>query len=350
MQHKSTVLTLFCLFVWVALSQGCHSARKLTGGVNVQQEQMLGKGATAPPETIYIKDFALDDANFKGDQSVLSRLPIGSRLMNRGGQNDPAAIINNMAEALVAAFKQKNMPAQRLGPYASGLPPKGWLVNGVFTEVDEGNRMQRAVIGFGQGSTQMNVQIGVSDLASANPQAPFIVFGTIKDPSKMPGAAVTLNPYVAAAKFVMEKNASTKDVKATAEQIVAEILSYKQKFIEQKNKMLLDFLSRHEEHMAESLARFEKESRHGILEAWLEYSPGLDVDTVMCKFHLCENPSSDEIIQLALDFDDTLVNLYKEVAEKVNDSKVKEVFKNLLQLEEKEKIQVARAAMMLWEM
>ena len=115
-------------------------------------------------------------------------------------------------------------------------------------------------------------------------------------------------------------------------------------------KMLLDFLSRHEEHMEESLARFEKESRHGILEAWLEYSPGLDINYVMCKFHLSENPSTDEIIQLALDFDDTLVNLYKEVAEKVNDSKVKEVFKNLLQLEEKEKIQVARAAMMLWEM
>ena len=115
-------------------------------------------------------------------------------------------------------------------------------------------------------------------------------------------------------------------------------------------KMLLDFLSRHEEHMEESLARFEKESRHGLLEAWLEYSPGLDVNKVMCKFHLTENPSSDEIIQLALDFDDTLVNLYKEVVAKANDSKVKEVFKNLLQLEEKEKIQVARAAMMLWEM
>ena len=235
MPHKTAVLTVFCLFVWATLSLGCQSAKKLTGGVNVQQEQTLGKGATALPDTIYLKDFALDEANFKGDQSVLSRLPIGSRLMNRGGQNDPAAIVNTMAEALVAAFKQKNMPAQRLGPYANGLPAKGWLVNGVFTEVDEGNRMQRAVVGFGQGSTQMNVQIGVSDLASANPQAPFIVFGTLKDPSKMPGAAVTLNPYVAAAKFVMEKNASTKDVKATAEQIVAEIMSYKQKFIEQSN-------------------------------------------------------------------------------------------------------------------
>ena len=115
-------------------------------------------------------------------------------------------------------------------------------------------------------------------------------------------------------------------------------------------KLLLDFLSRHEQHMEESLARFEKESRHGILEAWLEYSPGLDVDKVMDRFRLRENPSSDEIIQIAMDFDDALVSLYREVAEKANNSKVKALFNNLLQLEESEKIQVARAAMTLGDM
>ena len=229
----TTLITALFLVIAAALSLGCHSAKKMTGGVNVQQEQRLGQ-ATALPETIYIKDFELDGANFQGDQSVLSRLPVGSRLMNRGGQNEPAAIVNNMAEALVDAFNRQNLPAQRLAA-SNNLPPKGWLINGVFTEVDEGNRIQRAVLGFGQGSTQMTVQVGVSDLASNNPQAPFIIFGTIKDPSKMPGAVVTKNPYVAAAKFVMEKSATSKDVKNTAEQIVAEILSYKQKFIEQKN-------------------------------------------------------------------------------------------------------------------
>jgi rubrerythrin len=115
-------------------------------------------------------------------------------------------------------------------------------------------------------------------------------------------------------------------------------------------KMLLDFLSRHEEHMEESLARFEKDARKSILEAWLEYSPELNVDAVMARFPVHEKPSSDEIFQLAMDFDDTLVKLYREVAEKVNDSKTKDVFKNLLQLEEKEKIQVARAAMALNDM
>jgi hypothetical protein len=240
MNNKITPITVLCFIILAALGLGgCQSTKKITGGVNIGQEQVIGTGATELPGMIYIKDFQLDSENYQGNQGVLSRMRIGSRLLNRGNQNDAgeqsAAIVNSMSEALVSEFNDKNLPAQRLGSFDNNLPNNGWLINGAFTEVDEGNRLKRAVIGFGQGSTQMAVQIGVSDLASKNPQAPFIIFGTIKDPSKMPGAVVTMNPYVAAAKFVMEKNASNKDIKNTAKQIVAEILKYKQKFSEQRN-------------------------------------------------------------------------------------------------------------------
>jgi hypothetical protein len=39
-----------------------------------------------------------------------------------------------------------------------------------------------------------------------------------------------MNPYVAAAKFVLEKNATDKDIQKTAEQIVNEILKNFEKF------------------------------------------------------------------------------------------------------------------------
>lgn len=239
MNHKNTPIIVLCFIVLSAFGLGCQSTKKIKGGVNVGQEQLIGTGATELPGMIYIKDFQLDSENYQGNQGVLSRLPLGSRLLNRGSQYNygekSATIVNSMSEALVSEFNEKNLPAQRLSSLDNSLPNNGWLINGVFTEVDEGNRLKRAVIGFGQGSTQMTVQIGVSDLASNNPQAPFIIFGTIKDPGKIPGAVVTMNPYVAAAKFVLEKNASSKDVKNTAKQIVAEILKYKQKFSEQRN-------------------------------------------------------------------------------------------------------------------
>jgi hypothetical protein len=43
--------------------------------------------------------------------------------------------------------------------------------------------------------------------------------------AKKPGAVITMNPYVAAAKFVMEKNAPEKTVKKTAGEISAQIVS-----------------------------------------------------------------------------------------------------------------------------
>jgi hypothetical protein len=92
--------------------------------------------------------------------------------------------------------------------------------------VDEGNRITRAVIGFGRGATTMDVQVRLSDLAGSDPRAPFAVFGTVKDPGMLPGAIVTLNPYVVAAKFVLAKHATERDIRQTADQIAEEITTY----------------------------------------------------------------------------------------------------------------------------
>lgn len=56
------------------------------------------------------------------------------------------------------------------------------------------------------------------------PAAPFLVMGSVTGSGMMPGAAVTLNPYVAAAKFILAKNASDKDVIHAASSIASEIL------------------------------------------------------------------------------------------------------------------------------
>ena len=128
-----------------------------------------------------------------------------------------------MAESLVEALRAKEMTAQRLRNAAGNLPGEGWLVQGYFTEVDEGNRLKRAAIGFGRGATSMELQIAISDLAGSDPRAAFAVFGTAKDPNRIPGALVTMNPYVAAAKFVLQKNATERNLQKTAEQIANQI-------------------------------------------------------------------------------------------------------------------------------
>jgi hypothetical protein len=189
------------------------------------------------PQTILIQDFALDYENVKSDQGVLDRLGSRPRVLpipKLRQKDDPEQkarnFINLMSESLQKNFEDAGIAAQRIYS-VNGLPQKGWLVKGVFTEVDEGNRMKRAVIGFGAGATSMEVQVSISDLA-VNPDAPFAIFGTVKDPKQMPGAVVTRNPYVAAAKFVLEKNASEKDVKKTGKAIAQEIMKYREQLKE----------------------------------------------------------------------------------------------------------------------
>jgi hypothetical protein len=227
-----------CLMVLITLMMGCqtHKASKnMMGAVEVCDEQMPSNWPKARPNIIYVRDFALDVDNFQADQGVGGVLPgrlrgrLGERITHPITKTNPeqqvAKIVAEMNKSLISNLKDKGFIAQRLEfSGTTALPESGWLLQGVFTEVDEGNRLKRAAIGFGQGATQMDVQVSINDLASANPKEPFIVFGTVTDPKKIPGAIVTMNPYVAAAKFVLEKNATDKDIQKSAEQIVNEIL------------------------------------------------------------------------------------------------------------------------------
>lgn len=235
------------LIIWMVLSAGCQmhraDSRNVLGAVEIRDEQIKGQWPAELPKTVYVSDFILDAQRIEGDQGVRGVLPggrlgqIGQRLPHPMANPDPQArareIVNGMSQSLISNLRNKGFTAERLPGTQATLPRDGWLLQGIFTEVDEGNRIKRAVIGFGRGATRMNVQVGVSNLASAQPQTPFILFGTIKDPKKVPGAAVTVNPYVAAARFVMEKNATEDDIEKTAEQIVNEILKHTQKFKEQ---------------------------------------------------------------------------------------------------------------------
>jgi len=247
MVSRNFSMCFISLITWMALSTGCQmhrggDSRDVRGAVEIRDEQIKGWPAELP-RTVYVSDFILDAQRIKGDQKIRGTLPgqrleqIGRRLPYPMAGSNPEArareIVNDMSQSLIKNLRDKGFAAQRLSDPQAALPSDGWLMQGIFTEVDEGNRIKRAVIGFGRGATSMNVQVGVSNLAGAQPQTPFILFGTIKDPKKMPGAAITMNPYVAAAKFVMEKNATEKDIEKTAEQIVDEILKHTWKFKEQ---------------------------------------------------------------------------------------------------------------------
>ena len=75
-----------------------------------------------------------------------------------------------------------------------------------------------ALIGFGSGATRLRVIVWVSDLAHGS-SGPFCAMDTRTHSSRKPGAALSFDPYVRAARFVVDGF----DLDTNVTQIAAEI-------------------------------------------------------------------------------------------------------------------------------
>jgi hypothetical protein len=186
--------------------------------------------ATAPhfskDTPIYVSDFDLDAQNVQTDQSAVGhRRPGILESPRKKEEHDPQAqakkIVDTMATTIVSDLQKAGYKAQRL-PSDAAKPNSGAWVHGIFTQVDEGNRMQRAVIGFGAGDVKMQLYVTMTDLAKPD-QQPLYQAASSETSGNKPGAVITMNPYVAAAKFVMEQNAPEKTVKKTAGDIAKQV-------------------------------------------------------------------------------------------------------------------------------
>jgi len=202
------------------------------GKATVSSRQELGHLPIGKPAVVYVADFELDAANIESQPGLLPRPrllgsgPLGGLLQLRpGAPEDPARrasdLIELMASSLVKDLAKTGVTASRWRA-GTPTPSSGWLVRGLFTQVDEGNRLRRAVIGFGERETQLQLSLAVDDLAQGQPQ-PFYQLATDASSGDMPGAAVTLNPIAMGARFVMSRKDLERNVTETAEKIAADL-------------------------------------------------------------------------------------------------------------------------------
>ena len=186
-------------------------------GTPVRAEQASDTGAA---RVVYVADFELEKSEVETEQGPLAR-PFGRPgLLGRlrsGRSEDPQKIIDLMSSQLVQDLVGHGIDARRLGP-SDPFPQEGWLVRGVFVNVEQGNRLRRAVIGFGAGQSDLQVAVSVSNLRQGAPE-PMYEIDSEKGSGKMPGAAITLNPYVAAAKFLLAGRDLDKSVRHAASDI-----------------------------------------------------------------------------------------------------------------------------------
>ncbi len=109
--------------------------------------------------------------------------------------------------------------------------------------------------------------------------------------------------------------------------------------------MLLKFLSRHEEELAQTLLKVQSSVSERILGEWHQ----TELTSVASILDGCKECHPDisvqELVNMALKVDDSLISLYKHMASDASTDEARQLFNNLVVLEENEKMKTARAAL-----
>lgn len=112
---------------------------------------------------------------------------------------------------------------------------------------------------------------------------------------------------------------------------------------DERVELLLQYLARHEENFNETLGKYEEEAAQGVLDTWLQFAADDTIDAALQPIELDKNMDPDEIIRYAMILDRRLIQLYREIADSTGVSSVRDLFSNLILMEESKDRQYARS-------
>jgi hypothetical protein len=126
---------------------------------------------------------------------------------------------------------------RKLGAHVEPLPTEaphrlssGWLIKGVFYAMDENSRLISVPFVHTDKGPNVEVSVTVTDYA-LNPDIPFAVIGS-EAALRGQGTAISWNPYVAAAKFVLHQVKGQDSIDVLATQIAQKIIDERQRLLE----------------------------------------------------------------------------------------------------------------------
>jgi hypothetical protein len=199
----------------VASGSGCSHAK-----ISDEKESADAK-VVAPPSMIYVRNFDLGAAKVQSDPGSIASRPRLVQLGHSDAYKELVKLGDELEQAIVDDLKKKGLAAQRLADDAA-RPASGWIIWGDFMEMKQGNRLERAIVGFGVGSASDKLYVSVAD--AAKPQGQDLLdFNVSSEGSERPGAApgaIALHtPIGMAAAFVLGGDEGGKNLKAAAVQI-----------------------------------------------------------------------------------------------------------------------------------
>ncbi len=200
---KSNMHNRICLLLALAVSACAGSsapsmptlptAGTLTAGATSSAPQVQGAPvASGAPSQIIVFPFATSTADVTLNQGLGARL-----YANYEGENQTAQQVQ------LAQSTAQNICVQ----VASSLASNGWnaacqprgtpvtgnntlIIDGAFTDISQGNRLQRMVIGLGAGASVVDTQVGLYQYSNGS-STQLLTFTTHADSGMMPGVGIT---------------------------------------------------------------------------------------------------------------------------------------------------------------
>jgi hypothetical protein len=169
------------------------TAGTLTAGATSSAAQVQNAPVVSgPPTQIVVYPFATDTAEVTLNQGIGARF-----YRNYSGEDQQAG------QTQLADSTAQNICVQ----VASSLANNGWsavcqprgtplsgnnvlIIDGAFTDISEGNRLRRMVIGLGAGASVVDTQVGLYQYSNGN-STQLATFTTHANSGKMPGAGIT---------------------------------------------------------------------------------------------------------------------------------------------------------------
>lgn len=112
-------------------------------------------------------------------------------------------------------------------------------------------------------------------------------------------------------------------------------------------RALLDYMSRHETYLDECLVEFKEQVSDNVLDTYMQYGSDASSQNPIDDFEIKPEMSVDDVVAAAMHFDACLIKFYREMATKSSNANVREVFENLLVMEQHEQIELSKQTLEL---
>ena len=114
---------------------------------------------------------------------------------------------------------------------------------------------------------------------------------------------------------------------------------------QQRIKMLLDHMSKHEKDLQEGLRAYQEGAPQGAMDTYVVCEYCNEILATCKQMPIAPETSIEGVIKVAMDVDNCLMRFFREAAQQAETETVREIFRNLVDMEEAELRRLALGAL-----